>query len=405
MINANTFKRSLLYKVRKPLIILVSTLIIIVVVVILFISPITKYLIEKYDEKYTGRQITMDWAYVNPFTGYFHFNNLKVYEYKSDSIFISLSGLSGNLAVRKLFSKTLEINNFTLDQPRIIVVQTKHDFNFSDLVTTFSSKNPADTIKPAGTTKKPFHFNFLNVKINKGHFFYTDQVIPVYYSIKDVDIESKDGWRWDNDVIAAKVAFLTEKGTGGMKADYSINVKSLDFTLDVIVNNFDVKVLEQYMKAFANYGTFNANLDANLKTNGNYKDAENINIKGDFAINDFHLGKDTTEDYLSFDKMALTLDDVNPQKRKYYIDSVQLIHPYFKYERYNNLDNLQTMFGEKGVNISNANADIVKFNLIVQIGRYIKILAQNFFKSYYKINRLKIYKVNSFDWDHVTQLL
>jgi hypothetical protein len=90
--------------------------------------------------------------------------------------------------------------------------------------------------------------------------------------------------------------------------------------------------------------------------------------------------------------MSLTLDDVNPQKRKYYIDSVQLVHPYFKYERYNNLDNLETMFGEKGVNISNANADIVKFNLIVQIGRYIKILAQNFFKSYYKINRLKIYK-------------
>ena len=389
MINANTFKRSLLYKVRKPLIILVSTLLIIAAVVILFISPITKYLIEKYDEKYTGRQITMDWVYVNPFTGYFHFKNLKVYEYKSDSIFISLSGLSGSIAVHKLFSKTVEINNFTLDQPRIIVVQANRKFNFSDFVTTFSSKEA-----PGTPQKKPFHFNFLNVKINKGHFFYTDQVIPVYYSIKEVDIESKDGWRWDNDLISAKIAFLSEKGTGGMKADYSLNLKSLDFTLDVIVNNFDVKALEQYMKEFANYGTFNANLDANLITNGCYKDAENINIKGAIALSDFHLGKDTAEDYLSFKKLALTLDDVNPQKQKYYIDSMLLIHPCFKYELYDKLDNLETMFGEKGVNISNANADAVKFNLIVQIGKYIKILAQNFFKSYYKINRLEISKAD-----------
>src|ERR1035437_611897 len=128
-------------KLKKTLLILISTLIIIVVVVILFISPITKYLIEKYDEKYTGRQITMDWVYVNPFSGYFHFKNLKIYEYKSDSIFISLKGLSGNITVRKLFSKIIEVNNFTLDQPRAIVVQAEHSFNFSDLVTTFSSKN------------------------------------------------------------------------------------------------------------------------------------------------------------------------------------------------------------------------------------------------------------------------
>jgi uncharacterized membrane protein len=59
---------------------------IIAVVVILFISPITKYVIEKYDTKYTGREIKMDWAYVNPFTGHFYFRNLKIYEFQSDSI-------------------------------------------------------------------------------------------------------------------------------------------------------------------------------------------------------------------------------------------------------------------------------------------------------------------------------
>ena len=70
-------------KLKKALIIVISSIIFILMVVILLISPIAKYLVEKYDEQYTGRQIKMDWIYVNPFTGYVHISNLKIYESKT----------------------------------------------------------------------------------------------------------------------------------------------------------------------------------------------------------------------------------------------------------------------------------------------------------------------------------
>jgi uncharacterized membrane protein YqiK len=92
-------------KSRKILLIIAGIIIIIAVVVFIFISPVTKYLVQKYDEKYTGRKITIGWAYVNPFTGYIHFSNLKIYEYKSDSVFISMNGLSANISLFKLLSK------------------------------------------------------------------------------------------------------------------------------------------------------------------------------------------------------------------------------------------------------------------------------------------------------------
>jgi len=229
-------------KLKKTIILILSFIFGIVVVVILFISPITKYLIEKYDEKYTGRQIKMDWAYVNPFTGYIHFSNLKIYEYKSDSLFISMNGLSANFAMLKLFSKTMEISELYLDQPRVEIVQVKRNFNFDDLVTTFSSKKTSDK------KKDPFHFYFFNITIKEGHFYYKDQVTPVIFSIKNVNIESKDGWRWDRDTISAKVSLLSEIGTGSMKGNYSMNFKSLDYAIDVLITNFDLKVIEQYMK-------------------------------------------------------------------------------------------------------------------------------------------------------------
>jgi hypothetical protein len=72
----------------------------------------------------------------------------------------------------------------------------------------------------------------------------------------------------------------------------------------------------------------------------------------------------------------------------------RLIHPFFKYERYDYLDNLQRMFGINGANISAVKDHPEKFNLIIQIADYVKVLAKNFFQSDYKINRLAIYKAD-----------
>lgn len=380
-------------RLKKRFIIVISSIIITVIVFFILVSPIAKYLVEKYDEEYTGRQIKMDWVYVNPFTGYVYFSNLKIYEHRSlptghagDSIFISLDGLSANFAILKLFSKTIEVTDITLVKPWVEIVQKNHKFNFDDLVTKFSS---SDT---SSTTKDPIKFYFLNIKIIEGHFYYIDQVLPINFSIKDVNIESNEGWYWNKDFISAKFSFLSELGSGGMKGNYSMNLSSLDYKIDIIVNNFDLKVIAQYLKGFTNYGTFRANLNANLKTKGCYRNAENINIKGLLEITDFHLGKNQTEDYLSFKKLAFKVIDVNPGKRRYFIDTVSLYKPYFKYEQYDYLDNLERMFGKKGSNILVSKANPERFNLILTIADYIKVLAGNFLRSDYNINKMAIYK-------------
>ena len=372
-------------KLKKTILIFISTIIIITVVVILFISPITKYLVEKYDEKYTGRQITMDWAYVNPFTGYIHFSNLKIFELKSDSIFFSANGVSANFSVLKIFSKTYEISEFTLDHPRGIVIQNKNDFNFKDLVEMFSSNENSDT------TIAPVHFNILSIKINDGEFYYHDPLIPINYFIKKVNFESK-GKQWNSDTIAAQFSFLPGIGSGEIKGDFTVNFKNRDYRYAVVVHKLDLNIIAQYLKDLTNYGNFSANLDANIKSKGNFNDAEDVTTTGMLAINDFHFGKNPKDDYASFDKLVLAMNELSPKKHKYLFDSVLISHPYFKYERYDYLDNLETMFGRNGSNLTTANANDAKFNLIIEIANYIKALSKNFFQSYYQVNRLAIYK-------------
>jgi hypothetical protein len=371
-------------KWKKITAIVLGSVVLLCILVIVFISPIAKYLIEKYDEKFLGRQITLDWIYVNPFTGYAHINDLKLYEQNKDSIFVAMKGASVDFAMLKLLTKTYEISSITLDEPEIHLIQNRKVFNFSDLIARFSPKDSIEKYKP------PTKFNILDVAINNGKFFYIEQVIPVNYWITDMNI-STPGKRWDVDTITAKINCKSGPGTGDVDLDIVLNLKTLDYRIAALVEKFDLGIFGQYLRDLANYGTINANLDCDVKASGNFKDQLAMKAKGYLAVNDLHFGKNVGEDYVSFKKLALNMNYISPKEYEYNFDTIAIIQPYFKYERYDSLDNISRMFGVGGENIKAAKADSSKFNLIIEIADFIEVIAKNFVKSHYHANKLALY--------------
>lgn len=377
-------------KIRNILLIIFGALALTIILVILFISPLTKYFIEKYDEKILGRQVTLDWAYVNPFTGYVYLNHVKVFEQKSDSVFFSSDGLGLSIGIRKLLSKTYRITGLTLTKPRIIFIQNgkKNDLNLNDIIDKFSSKDSIrDTLKPATL------FSLEDVKIINGEVHYRQTEIPVNYFVKEVNIDSP-GYFSDKDTLTASYSFLAGIGTGKLQGDFRMNVKTLEYDLSSLIKKLDLQFIEQYMKDFSNYGSFRANLDADIRAKGNFNSARKLDAKGKVTINDFHFGKSRAEDYASFDRFSFDMIDLRPFKQKYVFDSVLLHKPYFKYERYDHLDNIQNIFGRKGSNVKEVHQQEEHFNLILEIADYVEKLAKSFFRSYYKINRLEITKAD-----------
>ena len=367
-------------KVKKTLLIFSGAVILLIALSILFISPIVKYLVERYDEKYIGRQITMDWAYVNPFTGFVHFNNLKVYEAKKDTLFFSTQNISADFSLLKLFSKTVEVSELILDHPRGVVTNTKKHFNFDDIILRFS---------PDTLNKSSFKVNILKFKIRHGEFYYREKAIPINYLVKDLNMESS-GKRWDADTIASTFSFLSQDGKGGMKGDFTINVKSLDYRLSNSIKNFDLEIIRQYLWELINYGMFSAKMDATVKATGNFKDPNRIDMHGRLSFTDFHLGKTVKDDYVAFDKLVIVIERVNPIHKIFHFDSMVLIHPFLKYEEFDSLNNVEMLFGKKGANISDVTSQANRFNLVIEIGRYLKRLSRSFFQSQYKINRLMV---------------
>ena len=353
-----------------------------VAMVILFVSPITKYLVEKYDEQFLGRQISMDWAYVNPFTGFVHFSNVKVYELNKDTLFFTAKGVSADFSLTKLFSKTYEITELTVNQPQGMVVQKKDSLNFDDLLVKFAP----DSLDSA---REPVHINVLNIKIEHGEFYYRERVIPIYYVVRDLNLESS-GLRWNADTIASTFSFLSQNGKGGMKGDFTINQRTQNFRLATTVRNFDLEIIRQYLWELINYGMFSAQLNAKIEANGNFKNPDSVRMSGRLCLKDFHLGKTTEVDYAAFDEFVMVIDELSPMNEKFLFDSVVLKRPFFKYEKFDSLNNMEMLFGKHGSNISDVTSQPGRFNLVIEIGRYLKRLARNFFQSQYRINTLAV---------------
>jgi hypothetical protein len=354
------------------------------VVFLLCLSPIAKYLIEKYDKQILGRTIEVSWVYVNPFTGYVYLSNVKVYEQKDDTVFFKANGISADFSMLKLLKKTYEISSVTVYHPWGHIVQNGHEINFRDIIEFYKPK------KPKPPRKEPVHFNILDCKIVEGIFQYDELITPATYYIKHVNINSPGKW-WNVDTMLFNITFESGPTAGTAKGNMSINFKSLDYRFGTVIDTFDLKPLSQYMRVLSNYGDFGGIFNANVDGAGNFRNKFDLKTHGLISIHQFQFGPSIYEDYGSFQRLVLDIGFADPAGKKYLIDSIMLDRPYFRYEKYDSLDNLALMFGKAG---SHKGGGTAQFNLILKIAEYLQELLKNFARSDYTIGKFTVYKGN-----------
>ncbi len=370
---------SLKLKRFKALFIIVGIIVIILVLVISVISPVTKHFIEKNDTKFIGREITISRAYVNPLTGFVQFSNIKIFEPKSDTVFFSARKLNFHISLLKLLSKTVELSDITLIQPVGMVIQKNMNFNFDDILKKFKTNKTPST----------YRFNLLQLKVINGEIHYRENQFPINYFIKNINIESP-GKRWDKDTVNANFSFKSGLKTGEMKANIGINMKTMNYQLDAEVHKYNLAFLEPYLKDIVGSCSVSAILDIDIHSKGKLSEQNNVTNSGKITISDLHFGKDSTENYASFDKLVIAIKEMSPKKFVYNYDSILLSHLYFKYEQYDKLNNLETIFGKNGIKITKAQADTSKFNVLLKLNEYLKALSKNLAKSDYKVGRIAI---------------
>lgn len=378
---------AIMKKRQKKVLVILGSILLVVAVFLICLSPIAKWLIQKYDVPIVGREITVSWVYVNPFTGFVHLSNVVVFEDKSDSVFFKAKSLSANLAMYKLFSKTYDITSLTINKPTGFVIQEQQVYNFFDLI----EKHRADESKKP--TDEQVKFSLRNITINNGEFHYVEDLTPVNYFINNVYIKST-GYRYDVDTMDVDFAFSSGIGSGDIEGSTTLNLANQNYALDVRVDTFDLELINQYLKDLTNYGSMSAFLVADLQATGNFKSIDSLSTRGYLAIKNFRFKVDNADDLVSFKKLEFAVNLLSPKKLIYDFDSIILSEPYARYELYDHLDNVQAMFGAGGEKVAEVNADPNKFNLIIEVAKLVEKVSRNFLRSQYKVGRFAVYNGN-----------
>ena len=101
---------------KRIVLIVISSLIALVILAAIFISPIAKYVIEKYSEQYTGRLINMNYLRINLFNGDINVKGLRIYEKGRKGVFISVGEINSRVSLLRMFYSNYLIKKLTIDR-------------------------------------------------------------------------------------------------------------------------------------------------------------------------------------------------------------------------------------------------------------------------------------------------
>jgi hypothetical protein len=365
--------------------------------IIAFISPISKYLIEKNGEKILGRQISLSWIYVNPFTGYLHAHDMHMREKekKDTASFISIGDLSLHISLKQLWSGTIDVSSVTIDHLHVNVIENKAKFNFDDLFKKDSTALPHKA-------KKTPHYYVHNILLLNSEVQYKEVSIPVHFWVSQLNVQCPT-IQWDSDTASFNYHLNFMDKSGVVKGLFSMNFHSLEYHFHTLMHQFDLKPLDQYIKEFSNYENFAAMLNADFNARGHFQHIQDLLATGKIDIDDFHYGKNAAEDYLRFSKLTIDIDSLSPLNKKYFFKKVLLDSVYVKYERYDSLDNFTRMIGKNGKNVSQAMDVHYRENIIFQIAHYISSLAADIVNSDYRASEFQLTNAHAVYGDYALQ--
>jgi hypothetical protein len=370
-------------RLRKISIGVLITLVALLVLVILFVSPITKWAIEKYSPKYVGRQITMDGLSINIFTGSITSKGFKLFEKDGKNIFFKANELYANINVHKVLSSEYDFTEIKINKPEVSIIQKGKHFNYSDLVKRFYDTSDIAEKKD----DKPLHYSIKNFHIDSAIVTYINtspyNKIQITHASVAIPVIA-----WDEKKTDVKAAL--DIATGGKidtKMHFDRGTHLYNVALDI--NRFNIEPFYCYLKDYMKVNSLKGLLSTSFKMNGNAKNPSAIAASGNIWAEDFSIIDNTNDKLTAAKRIDVKIDSINTAQNMYKLNSVSLNEPFLKLAMYDkgfNFDRLMTSPTVAGVDTSS----IVYSNPFKLAANYIQEIVGDYIVSNYSANKIEV---------------
>ena len=264
---------------------LIETIVIFSLLLLLFllISQIAKYVIEKNSEEWIGRKVKIESLRINIFAGSLHVENFKMYENKSNKVFVSFVDFYCKINVFKAVSGEYVVTPLTLTQPEINIVQTGNKFNFDDLMLRFADTTKTKQQAPTELVK----YFIENASIASGKINYSTTVPVTSIALIELNINTTS-IAYTDSIYNIKSDFGFESG-GKIKAMLNVNANSLAYIFHLNTEDHKLNFLTAYMKDYLKVKSFDACLNSDLKISGNFNRPQEVSAEGKLEVDNFSI--------------------------------------------------------------------------------------------------------------------
>jgi hypothetical protein len=370
-------------KLTKVLLLVSGSLALLIVIALIFLSSIAKYLIEKYSEEYTGRKITMEGLHINVFDGVVRFNDLKVFEQKSNSIFFQCHELYINLTGYKLWAGKYEVTELKIDRPVLQVIQRGNHFNYDDLVKRFNSKSGQDS----GKSKKQTQYWIRNLQIDSAMVVYINK--SPYNKVEIINWTTKVPLiSWDDPVYLVHTELGLRTG-GELMADAMVNTKTFLYNLKFNLQQLNIELLYPYLHDYLKVKSLDGLISAALSIQGNTHLMQDVAASGTLSADNFSIVDNTAEKLASTEKLEIKIDSINTKNNLYNFQSITLTRPFLKLSMYDDGYNFERLMTSPANNAPDTSKEAYA-NLFIMMADYVQSIVKNYVASNYNASQLKV---------------
>ena len=386
-----------LKKILKYIFYLLAITITLFILIILFINPIAKWAIQKYDTKFVGREITLNAINIGVLSGSVDIIGLTVFEKNSENKFLTFGELKTKISVWQAIKNKYVVEYFELSNYSISIIQNKSKFNFDDLL---NLGNDSTSKKTEVVSTEPTQWFLNKLKLNNGTILYNDKQVGIKTTLNNLNILLPI-FNYNSEKLYVATDFQVNK-QGKVNADLDLILSNLNYKLNCSINQLNIKPFYPYLKEFLLAKDFKGLLSSNLKLAGSFSNPSDLALKGYLGLNNFLLTDVLNEKVSALDKLKITIDSINVTKSIFNINTIELNGAYVKTELYENGTNFNRLMkttSSASVNTTTSTkTDSLKVdqtqtsnsNLFIIIADYVKMVAKDYILNTYSADKVSL---------------
>lgn len=303
--------------VRIPLVI-VATLIILLSVVSIGVSYFVPWYLNHNGQELIGRRIYLDRSRINLFSGKISLDSLNIYEPDAQTLFFGIGRVETDIRMHRLFSGTIDLEYLNLDHLYAHAQQRDSIFNFSDLITRFSSNSPDTT-----SSSTPIIIN--KIDISRSFIHYEDLVIGSDFRLENFDVFIPGIDLTQPDASVGLHLNFVDGGTLATAIQY--DDKAQTYELSFQLGKFNIASILPYVRQTLNVGRMEGFLDADIRLKGSLLHILDITASGTSRFSQVNIVGAQGDPLFSADSIDDHLNNFSFLGQEVSLDYVHIYRP------------------------------------------------------------------------------